>query len=947
MMAATFRRAVKRNSLCFLLAALFSLVGATSAYALSPYVIAYGNGIANSFEEAQTSRVALKTHYGTSAPDGGQILYVNAFATSVFDGCDLYEVYLQKHQPGDSWGEFWKIVHGFVGTLSPTLTQAVDDALAACASTVNSQMSGSDYTDADLENQVALYRGIITGGRRVLIVAHSQGNLYANLAYSKIKKDSSLPNGNNIAIVAVASPANSVADKRATDIWETSGSDLVIRATPDALGPTFHFPGEPANVLLFPEFNRLLTGDRRGHNFQDVYIKTGLISWERIETQMDRGLEYLAASNQPPAASFTVTPAQVSVNQQVTFDPSASSDSDGHIIRWEWDLGNGGPGLIRNDPTPASVTIAYSDPGVKTVKLTVTDDGGATNTAIHSFNVTGVNQPPIATFTASATRVAPNQPITFDPSASRDPDGTIRTYDWDFGDGQVASFGSAQIASHSYASNGIYTVKLTVTDNVGSTAQAMRTIMVSSLPAPADAGVLLTDVSAAAGCSQVLPQGDKFIVTARLGNGAGGYTSDFGHVLVRYDANGIIDSSFGIGGIAAISNTTPGLENVYGGSDLCIGTVDGLGRIILSSAFLQSIGDTNVRAQVIRLTPDGAVDASFGDHGVFRFDNARYQQLVSTANRVTTDSANRVIVAGQSGRLNCPFSTCFWEGLAFRINASGSMDESFNGGQGIFTWTDPVLGFQPFVHSYFTGVSVDSTDRILLGGCTHYCANYEGEAYVVRLTNAGALDASFGTQGSALVPLYSAADPTLVTSAPGYRAIRGISFELDGRILATGANCFAICAALIYRLDSNGVLDPTFTYGGGAFYNFGYVQPFMAAPPVAQFSRDSKITLVGTTVVTYYDDYVAVGRLRFDGSPDPTFNVADVTYPSTPAQRTWHLALGNTLCGESPGGAVFQAGGKVVIGGSFGCNGPAVAPYSGLYLLRFSNDGSIDPTFGQ
>ena len=71
--------------------------------------------------------------------------------------------------------------------------------------------------------------------------------------------------------------------------------------------------------------------------------------------------------------------------------------------------------------------------------------------------------------------------MTFDATASDDPDGTIVSYDWDYGD-QTA--GSGQTPSHTYSGPGSYTVILTVTDNRGGTATATTTVTVTGNYSP-------------------------------------------------------------------------------------------------------------------------------------------------------------------------------------------------------------------------------------------------------------------------------------------------------------------------------------------------------------------------------------------------------------------------------------------------------------------------------
>jgi YVTN family beta-propeller protein len=74
------------------------------------------------------------------------------------------------------------------------------------------------------------------------------------------------------------------------------------------------------------------------------------------------------------------------------------------------------------------------------------------------------DQPPVASFTDPAAR--PGVPITFNAAASSDPDGSIASYDWSFGDGQTAPNGGLA-PSHTYSRPGSYQVELTLTDNEG------------------------------------------------------------------------------------------------------------------------------------------------------------------------------------------------------------------------------------------------------------------------------------------------------------------------------------------------------------------------------------------------------------------------------------------------------------------------------------------------
>jgi PKD repeat protein len=91
--------------------------------------------------------------------------------------------------------------------------------------------------------------------------------------------------------------------------------------------------------------------------------------------------------------------------------------------------------------------------------LTVTDTIGQTDSANKTVILKGP-EPPVATFSFAVNHLS----VTVDGDGSLDPDGTIVSYNWTFGDGGTA-FGVT--ADHTYVLPGIYKVMLTLTDNDG------------------------------------------------------------------------------------------------------------------------------------------------------------------------------------------------------------------------------------------------------------------------------------------------------------------------------------------------------------------------------------------------------------------------------------------------------------------------------------------------
>jgi PKD repeat protein len=179
--------------------------------------------------------------------------------------------------------------------------------------------------------------------------------------------------------------------------------------------------------------------------------------------------------NRSPLAAFSAAPLQGPAPLAVAFDASASVDPDGVIAAYGWALGDGAT-------TASGVTIAhtYPDPGVFTVRLTVTDNRGATASAQRVISVTTAdgNLPPIASFTVTPAEGTAPLAVSFDATASRDADGLVVGYAWAFGDGNT---GSGSTVQHTYTTAGTYLARLTVTDDRGATASTE--VGVSVLPA--------------------------------------------------------------------------------------------------------------------------------------------------------------------------------------------------------------------------------------------------------------------------------------------------------------------------------------------------------------------------------------------------------------------------------------------------------------------------------
>jgi len=133
---------------------------------------------------------------------------------------------------------------------------------------------------------------------------------------------------------------------------------------------------------------------------------------------------------------------------------------------------------------PGSGGSTYSDlaasPSIDRVYY-VWDAGGEILCDVNGTILGPPNYPPVANFTFSPTTGVSPLKVTFDASSSYDPDGTVSSYSWDFGDGKSDS---GLIVSHIFETWGTFTITLTVRDNRGASATKTATITVLRLASP-------------------------------------------------------------------------------------------------------------------------------------------------------------------------------------------------------------------------------------------------------------------------------------------------------------------------------------------------------------------------------------------------------------------------------------------------------------------------------
>jgi len=182
--------------------------------------------------------------------------------------------------------------------------------------------------------------------------------------------------------------------------------------------------------------------------------------------------------NAPPVAGFQISSFAAMELEGIAFT-DCSYDEDGTITAWLWDFGDG------ETSCQSSSTHAFKADGDYTVSLTVTDDDSAQGTADALVTVT--NLPPVASLSVDQTIRPTGAEFRFDGSGSNDPSpaGRIVAYEWDLDDdGGFDLKTTSPILSYAYADDGVYRVRLRVTDDDGASATSEPvTVTVKDRPA--------------------------------------------------------------------------------------------------------------------------------------------------------------------------------------------------------------------------------------------------------------------------------------------------------------------------------------------------------------------------------------------------------------------------------------------------------------------------------
>jgi uncharacterized delta-60 repeat protein len=279
-------------------------------------------------------------------------------------------------------------------------------------------------------------------------------------------------------------------------------------------------------------------------------------------------------------------------------------------------------------------------------------------------------------------------------------------------------------------------------------------------------------------------------------------TIDF--CVMRFNADGSFDNSFGTDGKV----TTPIGSGNDEGTNVAIQSD---GKIVVTGSSFNASGNTDY--VVIRYTSAGAVDSTFGTNGIVTTDINSYDIPEGIAINSTTGAITIAGTSNSNYSLLGNHHTGNGDFTVVRYTSSGALDGSFGTG-GIATF-DISSGSADAAHS----LAVQPDGKLIVAGTTVRTVNNK-DVVVVRLTTAGALDASFGTGGIA------------IENYDGVNSddeCRSVAVQSDGKIViggsvdafpnTTGSNPIGL---MLMRFTTNGALDPSFNGDGKTAANIAW-----------------------------------------------------------------------------------------------------------------------------
>lgn len=280
-------------------------------------VVAFANGVLTSEHEANRTLKELTKQYGTATANGETVTYdllyndtggLQDFA-EVFEQrleeeeeelAERFELFFESLTGGDSW---WEVIVDAIVGASELLNDLVDLATTAAVDSLLVLIDTPLMTENYKDHQKKLDQWV-TENKKIILYAHSQGNLFANLAYDYLMINKGIP-AEAVELIHVA-PASVT----------TNGPHVL--AEQDRVINALRLVGQvPDNTHNIPGYLSRPPGqngkkDMLGHGLMEIYVNENLELAGVIRTHVKDAFSNLQVPEQLPSEGrikgfFTVT----------------------------------------------------------------------------------------------------------------------------------------------------------------------------------------------------------------------------------------------------------------------------------------------------------------------------------------------------------------------------------------------------------------------------------------------------------------------------------------------------------------------------------------------------------------------------------------------------------------------------------------------------------------
>lgn len=299
--------------------------------------------------------------------------------------------------------------------------------------------------------------------------------------------------------------------------------------------------------------------------------------------------------------------------------------------------------------------------------------------------------------------------------------------------------------------------------------------------------------------------------------------------MARFQANGVVDSSFGIDGKVVV----PGLADTWLGANNLVG-LQSDGKIVIGGVFVDTV-DSETYLAVARYHQNGILDSTFGARGIALVKDANGLFLFDAAMITLAVRPDDKILAAGMVRHDHDF-------IAIQLNENGIPDSTF-GNNG---FTDTISGY------VISALEVQADGKFVTTG------GQNGRAKLARFNVNGTLDNTL-TGGVAAAGIITTEFYNSSNGGINYAHANALAVQPDGKIILGGSTSVTEGDFVLARYNYDGSVDTTFGIAGKVLTNFYYQDEIYALI----LQPDAKLLAAGYTSFNAAGAYGGIALARY------------------------------------------------------------------------------------